>query len=112
VFSRDHGQWFSWVYIVGNEVDAGSYIYEIKIADCSPEPGRQSVQIYHGMVHPIDERGVDIIASQKCMVISDDTVKRFMSSEGLPRERILEGYDYRLPIEYRVCRKSSQGGEG
>ncbi len=100
VFTRVEMKWYSWVYIVSHMLDARLYEYDIRIRN----PDRNSANSYKGIVHPIDESSEAIRKSHNCFVITDDTVKHYMTKKGLPEERIQEGYDYRLPIEYKISR--------
>ncbi len=100
VFTRVNSKWYSWVYIVSHMMDARMYEYDVRIAN----PDRKSANAYQGLVHPIDEISKDIIRSHNCFVTTDETVKNYMTKEGLLEERIKEGYDYRLPIEYKITK--------
>ena len=100
VFVRENFHWFSWVYMVSHSHDSREWEYDIRVA----KPGYGSAYSYVGRVHPIDERGSRIRRSSNCFVITDNTVKSFMTKEGLPEARRREGYDFRLPVEYRINR--------
>ena len=99
VFTReDSGHWYSWVYILANRHVSWKYQYDIRIAN----PGRGSSHSYAGVVHPIDERGSRIRKASKCFVLTDSIVKHYMQAATDKRQK--EGYDFSLPIEYRVAR--------
>ncbi len=100
VFTRVHAKWYSWVYIVSHMMDARMYEYTVRIVN----PERMSANSYQGLVHPVDETSNDIINSHNCFVTTDETVKHYMTKDSMPEERIKEGYDYRLPIEYKITK--------
>ena len=98
VFMRASGLWYSWVYILSHFREAAKYVYEIRITN----PERKSSNYYVSVTHPIDDKAKDVMESHNCFVMTDETVKQYMTKSGLSEERIKEGYDYTLPIEYKI----------
>ncbi len=100
VLTRRDRIWYSWVYIVGHILMAQKYDYNITISNSE----RKGTCSYTGMVHPIEQLGDEVISSHNCFVATDVAIQEFLTKEGLTEAKQMEGYDYRLPIEYSVTR--------
>ncbi len=100
VLTRKKMHWYSWVYVVGHMLIAKQYEYTITMSNAK----KKTTSMFQGQVHPIEDLSDTVIKSHNCFVASDQTVKKFLTKEGVTDKKITEGYDYRLPIEYCVTR--------
>ncbi len=103
VLTRTNRVWYSWVSIVGHILTAQKYDYKVAVGN-NKNPKRTGKCTYTGMVRPIDQLGHQIIQSHNCFVATDLVIQQYLITDGLSSEKRLEGYDYRLPIEYSVTR--------
>lgn len=100
MFQKHHGQWMYWVYVLGSQDTAERYHYEIRLS--SPD----SSMTFDGKVHSIDEKKGSIRDAKDCLVLTDDVIRRYMSHDGITAERLKDGYDTRICIEYRITKMS------
>lgn len=98
VFQKHHGHWYDWVYLLGDREAASRYRYEIRLTD------GQSTLGYEGVVHGVDEKKGAVRDGKDCMVLTDDVIKRFMTADGVTHQRKAQGYDYRIPVEYKISK--------
>ena len=100
IFVKDQEQWFSWMSIISDAKEAEKYEYEIRVAETDG-----SSNVYRGKIHAIDENQRDIRLSGNCLVLTNNDVLRCITNEGIPEDRLQQGYDYRLQMEYMLYTK-------
>ena len=102
MFQKHNGLWYDWIYVFGGSLKAKQYSIEILLH----RPEGSSPLLYKDTVRSIDEKAQVIRMQKDCLVMDDSVVEYYMTNIDLPKERQIEGYDFRLPMHYRVFRSN------
>jgi hypothetical protein len=96
-FCRDDRLWYTWMSLVGCPESAQRYVYEARLED---HEGRPTHLRHKGYVHSIETPKERQRAD--CLVMTDAEIKLCMTNRDMPDKRLRQGYDFRLPIEYKI----------
>ncbi|CAM6055149.1 unnamed protein product [Sphagnum tenellum] len=102
MFEKREEKWYAWLYLIGGRELARSFEYQIRLRR---KDDASRGMVYRGVAHAIDETKSDIRGRKDCLVLSDKAVGVFMTRKGLSGERRKQGYDYRLPLEFKIVEK-------